>query len=243
MIVTCFKLECLTNLHVGSGENNYNIVDREVEKDPVLQSPTIFASGIKGALREHLQARGCRKIDEIFGKPLTKGSGDFSYGQVKILAANLLAMPMRATSGNAIYYMVSNRELLETYRNLNRSFAIDADIAPVFSQQVQVEGKTCRISDEPVALLGDRVALMDAADFKTISLPVVARNRLHGFKNLWYEEFVPHKSVFYFYAICQDAALMETFTQEICQVPVQFGGNASVGCGYAKISVIGGSEK
>ena len=84
MIVKCFKMECLTNLHVGSGENNYNIVDKEVEKDPVLQVPTIHASGVKGALREHLEAQGCGKVDEIFGKPLMKGATEYapaSFGE------------------------------------------------------------------------------------------------------------------------------------------------------------------
>ena len=36
-----FKIRCLTNLHVGSGDINYNIVDKEVEKDPVTGVPVI----------------------------------------------------------------------------------------------------------------------------------------------------------------------------------------------------------
>lgn len=243
MIVKCFKIECLTNLHVGNGENNYNIIDKEVEKDPILQTPTIYASGVKGALREHLQTQGCSQVDEMFGKPLTKGAAEFTTGKIKILSANLLALPMRATRGDAFYYLVSSQELLENFRNLNRSFSIDLSIDPVCSGQVQVEGKDCAISDETIALLDAKLALMSAADFKNIPLPVVARNRIHGHKNLWYEEFVPHKSVFYFYALSLDADLLETFAEDICKAPVQFGGNASVGCGYTKISVIGGAEK
>jgi len=242
-MVKCFKIECLTNLHVGSGENNYNIVDKEVEKDPILQTPTIHASGVKGALREHLEAMGCSRVDEIFGKPLTRDSSEFSSGKVKILSANLLAMPMRATDGNALYYLVSSSELLDTFRSLNDAFSVTAPVDPVCGSQVQVEGKTCALSDQPIPLLGARLAIMDAEDLRRTPLPVVARNRIHGHKNLWYEEYVPHKSVFYFYAICQDAALLESFSEAICRNPVQFGGNASVGCGYTKISVIGGSAQ
>ena len=52
MKIEFYKIECLTNLHVGSGEINYNIVDNEVEKDAVTGLPVIHASGIKGALRD-----------------------------------------------------------------------------------------------------------------------------------------------------------------------------------------------
>ena len=48
-----YKIDCITNLHVGSGDLNYNIVDNEVERDAVTGYPVIHASGLKGALREH----------------------------------------------------------------------------------------------------------------------------------------------------------------------------------------------
>lgn len=241
MIVKCFKIECLTNMHVGDGDNNYNIVDKEVERDPVLQTPTIHASGVKGALREHLLSH--ERVNEMFGTPVPKDGGEFSSGRIKILTANLLAQPMRATDKKAFYYMVSNQDLLETFRKLNQSFSIDADIIPVCSETVQIEGRDCPISDEVLPILDTKVAMMEAKDFKNISLPVIARNRIHGFRNLWYEEVVPHKSIFYFHALSDDAELMEEFTTAICATPVQFGGNASTGYGYTKISVIGGSEK
>jgi len=53
MNVHVYKYTCLTNLHVGSGDINYNIVDNEVERDPVTGLPMIHASGVKGALREY----------------------------------------------------------------------------------------------------------------------------------------------------------------------------------------------
>ena len=28
-----FKIKCITNLHAGSGDINYNVVDKEVEKE------------------------------------------------------------------------------------------------------------------------------------------------------------------------------------------------------------------
>ena len=32
-----YKMECLTNMHVGSGDESYNLVDREVQKDVVTR--------------------------------------------------------------------------------------------------------------------------------------------------------------------------------------------------------------
>jgi len=68
-----YKIECLTNLHVGSGDVNYNIIDNEVEKDPVTGYPIIHASGVKGALRDDMKNRGEQFLNKVFG---FAGKGD-----------------------------------------------------------------------------------------------------------------------------------------------------------------------
>ena len=35
------KMKCLTNMHVGDGEENYSIIDKMVERDPVTKYPTV----------------------------------------------------------------------------------------------------------------------------------------------------------------------------------------------------------
>ena len=40
-----YKIDCLTNLHVGSGEVNYNIIDNEVEKDAVTDEEKMLNYG------------------------------------------------------------------------------------------------------------------------------------------------------------------------------------------------------
>ena len=57
MNVFAYKIECLTNLHVGSGDLNYNIIDNEVERDAVTGYPIVHASGLKGALKEHFKKK------------------------------------------------------------------------------------------------------------------------------------------------------------------------------------------
>jgi CRISPR-associated protein Cmr4 len=69
-------------------------------------------------------------------------------------------------------------------------------------------------------------------------LPVRARNKLDESgisENLWYEEIVPHKSIFYFAIITHgDHCELEFKTDS----PVQFGGNASIGNGYCTIKEV-----
>ena len=65
-----YILEPITNLHVGNGDINYNIIDNEVEKDPLTNYPIINSSGVKGAFRQFIQNNS--KIDkkveiDIFG--------------------------------------------------------------------------------------------------------------------------------------------------------------------------------
>ena len=67
------KMKCLTNMHVGDGEENYSIIDKMVERDPVTKYPTVNASGVKGALREFCQKKYPSQtcgINDIFGLPL-----------------------------------------------------------------------------------------------------------------------------------------------------------------------------
>lgn len=36
MFAKLFQVDCITNLHVGSGDVNYNIIDNEIEKIQLL---------------------------------------------------------------------------------------------------------------------------------------------------------------------------------------------------------------
>ncbi|MBE6666498.1 MAG: CRISPR-associated protein Cmr4, partial [Ruminococcaceae bacterium] len=97
MNVKVYYIDCLTNLHVGSGDANFNIVDKEVEKDPLTGYPVVHASGIKGALRE-AYAKTHTEDDQtkrIFGKPATDNETD-TGGSYKFFDAHLLYRPMRA---------------------------------------------------------------------------------------------------------------------------------------------------
>jgi CRISPR-associated protein Cmr4 len=76
-------------------------------------------------------------------------------------------------------------------------------------------------------------------DFRKISLPVIARNHLENgiSTNLWYEEVVPHESIFYVPVLSEDSELLGKFKTDVNNKIIQFGGNASIGCGLCKVTV------
>lgn len=236
------KLKCITNMHVGNGEVNYSIVDNEVERDAITNYPIINASGVKGALREYCTVESGDKalVNRIFG---SDGQGNSTPGQLRILAAEMLAIPARASEGNSAFYLVSTGTAWERFLNCMELFEkttnVQKEPTPVKSG-LAVEGIPLR---ESVKLGETEIYLLSEDEFRSISLPVIARNKLDNgiSKNLWYEEVVPHESIFYFPVLGEDEKLLNQFTGLICGAAkvLQFGGNASVGYGLCTADILG----
>ena len=253
MNVFAYKIFCLTNLHVGSGDINYNIVDNEVERDAVTGYPIIHASGLKGALREHYSGKEGRgfEIRDVFGQE--SGSDEIKAGSYKFLDAYMLGRPMRVRGSLASIMVVSEKSVNDFIRRMNTfgvtkygtellnvEFPENVDFLSNESG-ISVEAETTKEIPESAMeilrkleeLIGDKVAIVK--DFNDYDLPVVARNYLKDgeSKNLWYEEVVPHDSVFYTFVLTPD----DTTLLELEQEPyIQIGGNASIGCGFTKFA-------
>ncbi len=251
MNIAFYKIDCLTNLHVGSGEINYNVIDNEVEKDAVSGIPVIHASGVKGALRDALKEK-CN-VNDVFGAPGNGENGN--AGSHKFLDAFMLSRPMRvANSEKTTSISVVSVDTVNRFLKTVGAFGCTVkDIAQITDidfgdcefltvsgeDNISVEDEKTKKLDASIAgsLKGLKALIGDFAivkSFDSYPLPVVARNCLEeNKKNLWYEEVVPHGSVFYFAVIYpEDAAELDM--SDI----IQFGGNASIGCGYTKITRI-----
>lgn len=233
MAAVIVNLECITNMHVGNGDVNFNIIDNEVERDVVTGYPTINASGVKGALREYFKKQGASKeeIDNIFGNE--------TAGKLRFLGADMVAMPARASAGTASYYLVSTNEAIEKYVEKCEMFLKKKVTVPKGTvSNRQAEGFALT---ETATVLGKELHILSDDTFRTISLPVLARNKLDDGKsvNLWYEEVVPHKSIFSFAVLAEDGdkTLLDTFVSKVKGQIVQFGGNASIGYGLCKVTV------
>ena len=85
---------------------------------------------------------------------------------------------------------------------------------------------------------GVPIVILKPEIFKEIDLPIVARNQLEDglSNNLWYEEIVPHESIFYFAIMYPDNNdSFKKFDEELRSNIIRFGGGASIGYGYCKI--------
>lgn len=228
MEVTVLKLKCISNMHVGNGDVNYNIIDNEVEKDPVTGYPTINGSGVKGALREYFKNKGI-DTDIIFGTGEKQGS-------VRIMSADFLARPARATSGDRAYYLISTKDAVCLFTE--KLAALGIKYTPEYEEfnEGAVEGyqlaRKIVIDEEEIYILEDNEG------FNQISLPVMARNCLSNGKSssLWYEEVIPHQSIFVLVVLSDSQEDMKAFLDVVVGKVIQLGGDASIGYGLCKVS-------
>lgn len=50
-----FSITTKTNLHVGSGSQNFGVIDNLIQRDQLTGFPCIYSSSLKGALREYIR--------------------------------------------------------------------------------------------------------------------------------------------------------------------------------------------
>jgi len=227
-------LKCITNLHVGNGDENYNLVDNEVEKDPITGYPMINSSGVKGALRAYFKSINDPNVITWFGEE--HNSKTIQKGLLNIDDARMMAIPMRASKGDKAYYLVSTKDAIDKYNQVAEDFGLNTRIKDSGKavSGIEVEGYIV-----PQKFYDRDIYIIPSQDMNMHSLPVNARNCLNNgiSENLWYEEYVPHESIFYFPVITNDADLLKSFETAIKDKVIQFGGHASIGYGFCKISV------
>jgi CRISPR-associated protein Cmr4 len=255
-VIKFYSIKNISNLHVGSGDNNYGVIDNLVQRDVNTNLPTIHSSSLKGALKEHFSSTGDTVfIETVFGKE------DNKPGKWKFLTADLLSRPLRsnmiqyfnATSPEALSNFatkIKNLGIATTFPNFNKLEELAnisvAENNPLvfdrrFNNAIIEDLEWCAThNDFNVSslkpLLGEHVVLVNSNDFRELELPVIARNHLENgiSENLWYEEVVPYDSRFGFFIIENDNSYSEKFEDGIKRI-IQIGANASIGYGLCKI--------
>ncbi len=273
-----YLLQCITNLHVGSGDESYGVIDKLVQRDSADNLPVINGSSLKGALKEFFEAEtgeNSAMINFIFGGE--NGDQGNDAGAYSFTPAFLLALPVRSSA--APFFMATSRSCADNFDAIFNRFGFTRgndwtkDVAavnvstgnakffasqPVTEAQAFLEEYTIKATsgggfDNIKNLAGitgaNRLAVVDDQDFQTLTddlhLPVRARNNLGHLengervgRNLWYEQFVPRMSSFFFFVGVPDEKVnyFEAFEKTLLSKIVHVGANRSVGDGFCKIS-------
>jgi len=260
MATKMYIIEAQSNLHVGSGEVNYGLIDNLIQRDAITTLPNINSSSLKGALREFFKEESF--VSDVFGSdPKEDDIKKRKQGSARFFEANLLALPVRsnkrsylmATSVDVVKRLINDLTVFGCENNESVLTALQgfADClktkdAIVFDSTLNdaciedVDLKATYVQpgyDKIVAqLFGENIVLLSSEKFKMLCddnhLPVIARNNLENgtSTNLWYEQVLPRYSRLYF-MLKDGKQLEEKITKEL----VQIGANASIGYGFCKI--------
>ncbi|MFN0200547.1 MAG: type III-B CRISPR module RAMP protein Cmr4 [Bacteroidia bacterium] len=250
-----------TPMHAGSGDTNFGIVDKRVQRDELNNLPTVHASSLKGALREYFEfcfGKNTEIVNSIFGKE----GNDNTQGCFYFHAAYLISAPVRsnkmpffrATSFGIVKEFVEQLKLRGNATLLfDELLKLDKEKAWAFDEKYRgaiLEEHEWQISDiKPLSNLnkleevfGENFILLPDNQLIELakSLPVLARNQLDNgvSKNLWYEEIVPRETRFYTFlgAKPQDWVAQEKNIAKLTERLVQLGGNATIGYGQCSFN-------
>lgn len=204
--------------------------------------------------------------EPIFGKMVRSETEQNDNGKGSHVFHEALLLSLPVGSNKAPFFNMTSKTSLKTWVRKAKLLliSIDSTLEEEINSLPDVQVDTPKILDQAVSglfvgdfenvgnidgrfpklneLLGDKILLAHYDDFKEqcsdYSLPVIARNNLESgqSKNLWYEQIVPHESLFSFFTYCQDDK--DDFQANIGTKVVQIGANASIGYGYCEINKI-----
>ncbi len=179
-----------TNLHAGSGDTNFGIVDKQVQRDSISNLPIINSSSLKGAIRDHfsdlLAQTNDIAVDSDFVKPFVfktifgdeqknldeEDSKTYSklpkQGLVKFIDAKLLFLPLR--SNKKPYYHVTSVETLKNAKEFLENFEINLNFEDIATNESIV--------------LGNENAVVEDVECKASNLSLPNLKKIFGIENL-----------------------------------------------------------
>lgn len=215
-----FFIQAKTNLHVGNeGGDDFTIIDKPIQRDPLTGLPCINSSSLKGAINEY-----CTNAIDMDAKLRIKLFGsdkndknDNQKGRAIFFDAKLLFLPQQGDEN--LYHFVTSEEVINMMKERVKLFDKDFDYTPAnkeFGKDVNYDEEDEKLSD-----------LCD-----NDNLPIIARNKLENgeSQNLWYEQVLPAETVLYTIIREEGEDLKNALDGKL----VQIGANATIGYGYCK---------
>lgn len=182
----CYEIKLLSNMHVGSGDANYGIIDKLVQRDPVTGNPIVHASSLKGALREFFTKEKNRTDDDdfvlyVFGSD-PKEKVKLRNGEFRFFSADLLLLPVRSSYQQ--YYLATNPKIAENFVDKLKLLGIqDAEIDNL-SQKLTTLSKI-EVSGTPIIFEGDNKTMLEdyeVAKVTNVSSEITELNKKYGNK-------------------------------------------------------------
>lgn len=258
-----YIINCITNMHVGSGDSTYSIIDNQVQRDAITNFPIINSSSLKGSLKEYLKNE-LKKDNE--DKDIIEGmfgSGEKGKGKCSIFQGMLLSIPVRGLEKP--FFRATCPRIIKDFKSFIDNFHFEAklELNDIIEKLDDNKNSSIIFGDEGVnelnieefnvkvkyitnkgidvnkleEIFGQELIILDDSTFSKIisELPIIARNKLDNgeSKNLWYEEIVPRETRFYF-GVINEMDKKDSFSK-IEEESVQIGGNATIGYGYCNI--------
>lgn len=177
-----YLIENKTSLHVGSGDANFGIVDKQIQRDAITEYPTIHSSSLKGALREYIMHKlECpikrdkdkdekyteeeqsryNQIAHIFGD-------DKQSGKIRFIDAHLLSIPMRSDL-NPYYHCVSPKSI-EILGDFADTFGISLEDKEALNKLAEYKGSDILVKEGTPVIEDER-----AKEDKNYNLSVLER--------------------------------------------------------------------
>jgi CRISPR-associated protein Cmr4 len=126
-----YIIETLTNMHVGSGDTHFGVVDNLIQRNPVTKVPVIHSSGIKGALLDYFEQdeefKKENKIKNLFGGKMDTETDEkekklsFLPGHLIFFEASLITLPLR--SNYKVFYNCTSISVIRSYLSQLKTFA------------------------------------------------------------------------------------------------------------------------
>lgn len=181
-----------TNLHVGNeNTSSVGLIDKEIQRDMLTGIPCINSSSLKGAMNEYATSEANLSADArlaIFGVDRGNGIKETQKGGCLFFDAQLLLLPVQ--DDTKLYRLVTCKEVLDRYVTLLAKMGIEYPYKDLVEALVKCgEGH-----------FNKETGIIECSQFEEFcsddDLPVIARNSQMGAGNLWYEQVLPHKSIF-----------------------------------------------
>lgn len=181
-----------TNLHVGNeNTSSVGLIDKEIQRDVLTGIPCINSSSLKGAMNEYATSEANLSADArlaIFGVDRGNGIKETQKGGCLFFDAQLLLLPVQ--DDTKLYRLVTCKEVLDRYVTLLAKMGIRCSYEDLVEVLVKCgEGH-----------FDKKNGIVECSQFEEFcsddDLPVIARNSQMGAGNLWYEQVLPHKSIF-----------------------------------------------